>query len=923
MKKQTLIFFLLLSTAIFAQKRPLKHTDYDAWKAISETKITPNGYWVAYILSPQDGDNKLVLYPLLGNAIDTIQRASDLWLSQDSQWAGYKISPSKSIVKAAKLAKKKKDEMPKDSIGIHSFTTFETIKLANVKSFIFPEKSKDWFAFLGYPETKKDTSAKAKKAKKESDENGSTLQVYSLKTNTLHKFPFVYKYQFDPLGQTLTFATTGKDSTMKSGLYAFSTSDEKTKLLTETKGFYKQISSSEDGEHWTAILDPDTTKKALTKNQQLWYWKITEEPKLIGDTLTDGDKQLPFISADFEPKFSKDGTRLFFGKTPRSIPKDTLRLEEEIVSLDVWNWQDKQLMPQQLANLKNDLKKSYLALFDIKNGKIVQLSNPDFPEIRLTKTANEEEMLVLASEKYANQHWLFNTPIDAFKVSGKNGNREQIFENKRVTDLRMSPDGKFVVWYALEDTAWYAYQVRNQKTYKLTDEVSFSDKADDDHPDEPSSYGMAGFTKDDELVWIYDKYDIWAINPSKPSEKKRLTNGRENNMTYRYISLDEKETQIDDKNMVMLHLFNQKTMESGYAKWSNAENATPELVMYDKFYFSPKIIKAKESTDLVFTQENFEVFPDLQHTKNFDFKEVRKVSTANPQQEGISWGTAEMVKYKSLDNKDLEGILYKPANFDPTKKYPMITYFYEKMSDQIYRYNVPLPARSSINFSYYPSNGYCVFVPDIVYKTGQPGQSAYDCILPGISKVLEMGFVDSTRLGVQGHSWGGYQIAWLVTKTNIFRAAEAGAPVANMTSAYGGIRWETGNSRQAQYERTQSRIGATLWESPQRYIENSPLFYLPNVKTPVLMMHNDDDGAVPWYQGIEMFMGLKRLGKPVWMLNYNGEKHGLTQRKNRKDWSLRMSQYFDYYLKDAPMPAWMSKGIPATEKTLNYGFKID
>lgn len=405
--------------------------------------------------------------------------------------------------------------------------------------------------------------------------------------------------------------------------------------------------------------------------------------------------------------------------------------------------------------------------------------------------------------------------------------------------------------------------------------------------------------------------------------RKRLTNGRENNLSYRYISLDEKETQIDTKNVILLHVFNQKTMESGYATLGIAENAIPELVMFDKFYFSSKIIKAKESSDLVFTQENFEIFPDLQHSKGVDFKEVKKVSTANPQQENINWGTAEMIKYQSLDNKDLEGILYKPAKFDPGKKYPMITYFYEKMSDQIYRYNVPQPARSSINFSYYPSNGYCVFVPDIVYKTGQPGQSAYDCILPGIKKVLEMGFVDSTRLGVQGHSWGGYQIAWLVTKTNIFRAAEAGAPVANMTSAYGGIRWETGNSRQAQYERTQSRIGVTLWDNQKKYLENSPLFYLPNVKTPVLMMHNDDDGAVPWYQGIEMFMGLKRLGKPVWMLNYNGEKHGLTQRKNRKDWSLRMSQYFDYYLKDAPIPEWMSKGVPATEKTLNYGLKLD
>jgi dienelactone hydrolase len=921
--KQTLILLLLLSTGIFAQKRPLQHSDYDAWKAISETKITPNGHWIAYVLSPQDGDNKLILYPLLGNAIDTVERASDLWLSQDSQWAAYKISPAKSIVKAAKLAKKKKEEMPKDSIGIHSFTTFENIKFGNIKSFIFPEKSNDWLAFLSHPETKKDTSAKAKKTKKESEENGSTLQVYSLKNNSLHKFPFVYKYQFDPTGQILTFATTGKDSITKAGLYTFSTTDQKTKLLTESKGIYKQLISSEDGQLWATILDPDTTKKSLIKNHTLYYWKNTEEPKLISDTLTSTSLHLPLISADFEPQFSKDGSKLFFGKTPRGIIKDTTRLEEDIVSLDVWNWKDNRLMPQQLANLKNDLKKSYLAVFDIKTQKTVQLANPDFPEIRLTKTANEEEILLLDSEKYAHQHWLFNPPIDAFTVSSKTENRELIFENKRVTDLRMSPDGKFVVWYALEDTAWFAYQVRNQKTYKLTNDVNFSDKADDDHPDEPSSYGIAGFTKDDDQVWIYDKYDIWAINPSKTSERKRLTNGRENNLSYRYISLDEKETQIDTKNVILLHVFNQKTMESGYATLGITENAIPELVMFDKFYFSPKIIKAKESSDLVFTQENFEVFPDLQHSKGIDFKEVRKVSTANPQQADINWGTAEMIKYKSLDNKDLEGILYKPANFDPSKKYPMITYFYEKMADQIYRYNIPQPARSSINFSYYPSNGYCVFVPDIVYKTGQPGQSAYDCILPGIKKVIEMGFVDSTRLGVQGHSWGGYQIAWLVTKTNIFRAAEAGAPVANMTSAYGGIRWETGNSRQAQYERTQSRIGVTLWDNPQKYLENSPLFYLPNVKTPVLMMHNDDDGAVPWYQGIEMFMGLKRLGKPVWMLNYNGEKHGLTQRKNRKDWSLRMSQYFDYYLKDAPMPEWMSKGVPATEKTLNYGLKLD
>jgi dipeptidyl aminopeptidase/acylaminoacyl peptidase len=189
--------------------------------------------------------------------------------------------------------------------------------------------------------------------------------------------------------------------------------------------------------------------------------------------------------------------------------------------------------------------------------------------------------------------------------------------------------------------------------------------------------------------------------------------------------------------------------------------------------------------------------------------------------------------------------------------------------------------------------------------------------------ILDKGFVDEKKLGLQGHSWGGYQNAYLITQTNLFAAAEAGAPVANMTSAYGGIRWDSGLSRQAQYESNQSRIGGTLWDKPMQYIENSPLFYIPKIETPLLMMHNDADGAVPWYQGIEMFMGMKRLDKPVWLLNYNGEKHGLTKRKNRKDWTQRMSQFFDYYLKDAPIPVWMKSGVPAVNKTLDYGFGLE
>jgi dipeptidyl aminopeptidase/acylaminoacyl peptidase len=298
------------------------------------------------------------------------------------------------------------------------------------------------------------------------------------------------------------------------------------------------------------------------------------------------------------------------------------------------------------------------------------------------------------------------------------------------------------------------------------------------------------------------------------------------------------------------------------------------------------------------------------------------MSEANPQQADYLWGTAELMHWRSTDGKPLDGILYKPENFDPSGQYPMMVYFYEKMSDGLHQYRSPGPGGSSVSVSFYVSRGYVVFIPDIQYRVGYPGESALDCVVSGVLSVLEKGFVDPERVGVQGHSWGGYQIAHMVTQTSIFAAAEAGAPVSNMTSAYGGIRWGSGMSRMFQYEKSQSRIGGTLWEARPQYIENSPLFWADKIETPVLMLHNDDDGAVPWYQGIEFFVALRRLGKPVWMLNYNGEPHGLRKYQNRKDWAVRMQQFFDHYLMDAPPPVWLAEGVPAVEKGKTLGLDL-
>ncbi|HEY0731696.1 MAG TPA: prolyl oligopeptidase family serine peptidase, partial [Chitinophagaceae bacterium] len=214
------------------------------------------------------------------------------------------------------------------------------------------------------------------------------------------------------------------------------------------------------------------------------------------------------------------------------------------------------------------------------------------------------------------------------------------------------------------------------------------------------------------------------------------------------------------------------------------------------------------------------------------------------------------------------------------------------------------------------------FTPDISYTKGQPGKDAYNYIVSGAQALAKNKWVDAKNIGIQGQSWGGYQVLALIVQTPMFKAAWAGAPVANMTSAYGGIRWESGLNRQFQYEKTQSRIGATLWERQDLYIKSSPLFQVPKIKTPLVIMHNDADGAVPWYQGIEMFTAMRRLNKPVWMLNYNGEAHNLVERKNRKDIQIRQQQYFDWLLKGEKPAKWITEGVPAVKKGKDWGLEI-
>jgi dipeptidyl aminopeptidase/acylaminoacyl peptidase len=306
-------------------------------------------------------------------------------------------------------------------------------------------------------------------------------------------------------------------------------------------------------------------------------------------------------------------------------------------------------------------------------------------------------------------------------------------------------------------------------------------------------------------------------------------------------------------------------------------------------------------------------FPDL-WTGDTDFKGGRKISNANPQQSQYIWASVELVEWNDLNGEKHQGLLYKPENLDPAKKYPMIVYFYERHSDGLHTFYGPRASASTVNPLEYASNGYLVFMPDIHFRIGFPGKSFYDAIMSGILELGNRNYIDMKHLGIQGQSWGGYGTAFMITQTGIFAAASPGAPVSNMTSAYGEIRNESGMVRQFQYEKTQSRIGGTLWDKPEYFIENSPLFFADRITTPCFIRHDDADGAVPFSEGVQLFVALRRLNKPSWLINYNNAPHNLSRDADKKDWSVRMMQFFDHYLKDAPAPDWMTKGVNAIDK---------
>jgi dipeptidyl aminopeptidase/acylaminoacyl peptidase len=955
------------TSVVSEEKRALSPDDYAQWQRLANYIFSLNGKWVQYSAEPNRGDILLSLHEVETGKKQDFERAVKASFSPDNDFLIFKRIPRFEVKRKAKIDKVKKAKMPKDSLCIYLFSEDTLLTIPRVKSYGMSNEGSPWITILHEKplppvkdtSTVKDTlltdslavadslavtdstiidtsvvdtskkkievteEKKVKKAKKKKvREEGTPLWVWNPVTQDTVIMEYVSSYTMSKDGDRILAMTKMKKDSVRLSIINANTGTVKTIL--ETYGKAKTFRFDEAGKQLAFLFSDDTSK---VKIYDLYYWKTGRaKAKCYINENADGIPEGWGVSSIRTAKFSKDGKRLFFGTAPLPVeePKDTL-LKTEKARFDLWSWTDPLLQTQQKKEVGREKKRNYQCMVNVGSKKVIQLASLDVPMIKMSTEGTEDIALGETGRPYRQLiSWESIDYYDYYLVDVNTGEKELVLEKKSFKP-QLSPEQKYLLYYDHVDSNWFALDVETRVIRNLTQglDVKFYN-VNDDHTSAPNPYGFAAWGIGDHYAYIYDKYDIWKFDLSGIKDPLNVTagEGRKDKDIYRYVKLIAKLDYVP-VNPIILTVFNEKSKKSGYATVNMYEGGVPEKLVYSDHQYS-RLKKAKCGDIISWRKGTYREYSDL-YISDLKLENTQKISALNLQQSQFRWASVELVEWKNSDGVELQGMLYTPDDLDKTKKHPMIIYYYEKYSKYLHQYFMPSPSYSTVNKSMYPSNGYILFIPDIVYKPGHPGKSGLDCVMKGVDMLLEnYSYINEDKIGIQGQSWGGYQTAYFVTQTNRFAAGMAGAPVSNMTSAYGGIRWYSGLSRMMQYEGGQSRIGGTLWDSFDLYIENSPVFFADKIETPLLMMHNDNDGAVPWTQGIEMMVAMRRLQKPAWMLVYNGDSHNLTKANwgNRMDLTIRMKQFFDHYLMDKPMPRWMKEGIPAIEKGKEFKYDL-
>jgi len=917
-----LLISLVSSSTIIAQKQVIDHHAYASWNRIDKVKLSNQGAWLTFEVLPMKGDGYLHWQHVPSGTKDSMFAAKELQMNESGSLMAWRRTAGFDTLRTCELNKIDKKKWPKDTLMVYNSIKDTLRKEAQVKRFQVSE-SADYLAFLKEQNDKpKPSTIESPKKCLFHGKKKPITPIKEIKSDGTTLVLETWDYRLFQVNNTTDFLLSkqgnlayitqekGKQDTLR--LWVISPDALMPIMVGTSQRSIKSLQWNKEGTILAFLYSSDTNN---IKQYELGVYSLLKDSLItFGDSTTTKSFGFKGINDKVQPTFFDYLPYVKFTLSDRIVfQKDTL-LESEKVRLDLWSPQDLTLQPQQLLEIKDGDKRGELVAMNLTDFT-TQTWCPDSLRCFLNIHSQSNFTLVYHDEPYAIQaQWKNPSLKDVYRLDLRTG--ERVLLKQAVAYVgHLSNDGNSFIYFDPNRKNHYVLQI-DQNLNEICMSCAVKEPWEEDLNGQPMDPGPAatyGFNANGDAYYYASQDNIYTFD-LRTKQNRCLTFDDTKTTDWEWIKWNSDSINV--------------AWNSGYFQARNRTTkkvsiwtATPSflLQMVDRGDFKVwSFTKAKDTSIYVLRRMRVDQFPDVEVGGNVSV--FKRVSWANPQQSEYLWPTAELIRWKSYQRVELEGIVYKPENYDATKKYPLLVYYYELNGDNLHSYRGPAPTASTINPTEYASAGYLVLIPDIRYKPGYPAKGAYDCIMSGTDYMLKNYSIDSTRMGLQGQSWGGYQTAQLITMTNRYKAAMAGAPVSNMFSAYGGIRWGSGINRQFQYESSQSRIGATIWDRPDLYIENSPIFHLPKVNTPLLVMANDKDGAVPWYQGIELYTGLRRLGKPCWMLNYNDDDHNLTRLPNKLDLSIRMRQFFDFYLNNGQQPLWMKEGIEAREKGKEFKY---
>lgn len=964
MTKKSILFFAcqLAWLTPFAQEvsKPLSWQDVPNWKymRLNEATPSPDGNWLAYVSGPTSGDLTLTLKKVQDTTKFDYQiggASTPIFFNHNAQYFSFFENQKYTEIKANEKSRKPSSK----KLRIVALKDTASVTFDKVQSYSFSNEDSKWVAIRF--ENSRPTGPSMPGAPSSDDSpKGSDLLLYNLITKKKYNLGNVSDYSFNKSGQYLAYTidANGKNG---NGIFLMDLNTGISNALHNDEANFSKIAWNKEGTAF-ALLKSKKDKKykspvytllgvknikahladvftysGLDENQitagygisenSNAYWskdlktiffgvaklEKAEEPKTTEKKIDDIAKADAKKVSEKDSIASKtDSTQIAATAKPTAGHKkpDVNKKDLEKPDMIIWNWQDVRLQSAQKSRLQFDKNYTTMSAWHVDENKFVSLADSAVKSISLSPNQ-------LIGYGYDFKPYEYESNLngqsygDLYIIDIKTGKKQLAFKKLYLNagrGIRFSPNSDMLLLY--NDGHYFILNTKTLATTNVTQNIqsSFVDMMAD-HNVEKQGIGNFGFTADNKFVLLRDNFDLWKVSVDGKSATTLTDNWKSKKLiTTAFNNIYQEDEFVDLKKDQYLSIYNHGTKQKGVAILPANANKL-QVLKLDDINMSG-LRKPKNSNNFFYTLERSNVAPDFFVASDKLLKSEKQLTNniANEKASVLSSGS-KLISYVSAHGDTLEATLYLPANYVEGQSYPTITYIYERLTQEKNNYAQPSFPGGGFNRAMYTNNGYAVLMPDIKYKLNDPGMSAVACVVPAVQAAINTGIVDEKNVAIHGHSWGGYQTSFLITQTNIFKAAVAGAPLTNMISMYSLIYWNTGSSNQSIFESSQGRLTTGYWDNWDAYVRNSPIYHIKKVNTPLIIMHNDKDGAVDYTQGVEYYNSLRRLNKPVVMLTYNGENHGLMKEVNRKDYAVRMMEYFDHYLKGKPAPDWWAKGI--------------